>query len=53
MLEEPESRGGSRYVHHTLQAGHTLKMRGPRNHFKLDPDAQRYVFVAGASASLR
>ncbi|OQQ30408.1 cytochrome [Prescottella equi] len=47
VLEEPESRGGSRYVHHTLQAGHTLKMRGPRNHFKLDPDAQRYVFVAG------
>lgn len=47
VLEEPESRGGSRYVHHTLQAGDTVKMRGPRNHFKLDPDAERYVFVAG------
>ncbi len=47
VLEEPASRGGSRYVHRTLQAGHRLKMRGPRNHFKLDPDARRYIFVAG------
>jgi len=47
VLEEPESRGGSRYVHRTLQVGHTLKMRGPRNHFKLDAEARRYIFVAG------
>ena len=47
VREESESRGGSRYVHHTLEAGNTLKMRGPRNHFKLDPAAERYVFVAG------
>ena len=47
VLEESESRGGSRYVHRTLQAGDTLTLRGPRNHFRLDADADRYIFVAG------
>ncbi|GAA2381084.1 cytochrome P450/oxidoreductase [Nonomuraea africana] len=47
VLKEPESRGGSRYAHESLQVGQTLTMRGPRNHFRLDPAAGRYVLVAG------
>ncbi|UIR36294.1 cytochrome P450/oxidoreductase [Rhodococcus sp. DMF-1] len=47
VLLDPESRGGSRYVHEQLRVGGSLRIRGPRNHFALDPDAEHYVFVAG------
>ncbi|TKG72925.1 cytochrome P450/oxidoreductase [Prauserella endophytica] len=47
VLREPESRGGSRYVHERLRPGSTLTLRGPRNHFRLDPAARHYVLVAG------
>jgi ferredoxin-NADP reductase len=46
VLREPESRGGSARVHDSLAAGDTVTVRGPRNHFALEP-AERYVFVAG------
>lgn len=46
VLREPESRGGSRYVHDHLTVGTTVEIAGPRNHFALEP-ADRYVFVAG------
>ena len=47
VLKESDSRGGSRWVHETLQVGDTVRVRGPRNHFALDPTASRYIFVAG------
>ncbi len=47
VLNDPDGRGGSRYVHERLSVGDTVRVRGPRNHFKLVPDAQRYVLVAG------
>ena len=47
VLREPTSRGGSAHVHDKLRPGQTLRVRGPRNHFSLDPEAERYVFVAG------
>ncbi|HEY8372035.1 MAG TPA: cytochrome P450/oxidoreductase [Pseudonocardiaceae bacterium] len=47
VRKDPQSRGGSRYIHEQLAVAHTLRMRGPRNHFRLDPDAERYLFVAG------
>ncbi|MFC4003275.1 cytochrome P450/oxidoreductase [Prauserella oleivorans] len=47
VLRDPDSRGGSAYVHEELRPGSTLAMRGPRNHFRLDPSARHYVFVAG------
>ncbi|GLY65311.1 cytochrome P450/oxidoreductase [Amycolatopsis taiwanensis] len=47
VLREPESRGGSRYVHEELAPGQVLTMRGPRNHFRLDSSAGKYLFVAG------
>ncbi|MDN5914982.1 MAG: PDR/VanB family oxidoreductase [Pseudonocardia sp.] len=46
VLREPAGRGGSARVHETLHAGATVRVRGPRNHFALEPAGQ-YVFVAG------
>ncbi|MEV8568700.1 PDR/VanB family oxidoreductase [Streptomyces sp. NPDC051322] len=46
VLNEPSSRGGSRYVHTELRPGRTVTVVGPRNHFAL-VDAARYVFIAG------
>ena len=46
VLREPESRGGSAYVHEQLAEGSRVTVRGPRNHFAL-VSAPRYVFIAG------
>ncbi|MFE6685648.1 PDR/VanB family oxidoreductase [Streptomyces sp. NPDC057743] len=46
VLNEPSSRGGSRYIHTQLRPGHTLTASTPRNHFALE-DAPGYLFVAG------
>jgi ferredoxin-NADP reductase len=46
VLLDPNSRGGSRYVHENLEDAATVRVRGPRNHFPLI-DAPRYRFIAG------
>jgi ferredoxin-NADP reductase len=46
VLREPESRGGSAYVHERLRVGDQLEVGMPRNHFEL-VDARRYVLIAG------
>ena len=46
VLLDPNSRGGSRFVHENLGEGATVRVRGPRNHFPL-VDAPRYRFIAG------
>src|SRR6516225_9808725 len=46
VLLDPNSRGGSRYVHENLNEGAAVRVRGPRNHFPL-VDAPRYRFIAG------
>jgi len=46
VLLDPNSRGGSRYVHDNLNEGATVRVRGPRNHFPL-VDAPHYRFIAG------
>jgi ferredoxin-NADP reductase len=46
VLREPESRGGSSYVHDVLSEGESVRIRGPRNHFPLEK-AKRYLFIAG------
>ncbi len=46
VLREPTSRGGSAQVHDSLNAGDTIRVRGPRNHFPLR-EAKRYLFIAG------
>ncbi len=47
VLRESASRGGSTWVHDTLRAGMRLKIRGPRNHFRLDEEGRRAIFIAG------
>lgn len=46
VLRESAGRGGSAHVHDVLAEGDTVHVRGPRNHFPLEP-AKRYVFLAG------
>ncbi|WP_406423935.1 PDR/VanB family oxidoreductase [Streptomyces sp. NBC_00873] len=46
VLNEPASRGGSRYVHTQMRPGQPVTVSEPRNHFALE-DADAYVFVAG------
>lgn len=46
VLLDPDSRGGSQYVHDKLSEGVTVRVRGPRNHFPL-VRSQKYVFIAG------
>ncbi|MGV3653795.1 MAG: cytochrome P450/oxidoreductase [Noviherbaspirillum sp.] len=47
VLRDPDSRGGSTWVHDHVKAGDRLKIRGPRNHFRFDECAGKAVFVAG------
>lgn len=46
VLREPNSRGGSIFLHDRIEPGSALIARGPRNHFPLVP-RPRYLFVAG------
>lgn len=46
VLREPQSRGGSAFVHEKLAGFRRVRVRGPRNHFAL-PEAEHYRFVAG------
>ena len=46
VLRESAGRGGSEYVHGALALGTELRVRGPLNHFTLEP-APSYQFVAG------
>lgn len=48
ILREPESRGGSAWLHANAAVGAELKVRGPRNHFALEANTNApLVFVAG------
>lgn len=46
VLREPESRGGSTFIHDVLKEGMSVNVVGPRNHFKLEA-ASNYIFIAG------
>lgn len=46
VLLDPDSRGGSQFVHDKLHEGATVRVRGPRNHFPL-VGSPRYLFIAG------
>ncbi|MGD8430387.1 MAG: cytochrome P450, partial [Ectothiorhodospiraceae bacterium] len=47
VLREDESRGGSAFVHDRLGVGDEIRIRGPKNHFRLDEKADEYVLIAG------
>jgi cytochrome P450/ferredoxin-NADP reductase len=46
ILRDAAGGGGSVFVHDRLRAGDTVRVRGPRNNFKLVP-SPRYQFIAG------
>ncbi|MGW0182112.1 PDR/VanB family oxidoreductase [Nocardia sp. NPDC003345] len=46
VLRTPDSRGGSAWVHDTLQVGGLLEVEGPRRNFALET-AARHILVAG------
>ncbi|MDP2506371.1 PDR/VanB family oxidoreductase [Oceanobacter sp. 3_MG-2023] len=46
ILLEPESRGGSRYVHEQVQEGDVIAATKPKNSFALEA-AENYAFIAG------
>lgn len=46
VLREDGGRGGSRWVHDSLQIGDLVSIAGPRNNFALE-SAPSYLFVAG------
>jgi ferredoxin-NADP reductase len=46
VLLDPNSRGGSQFVHDKLHEGAAVRVRGPRNHFPL-VSSPRYLFIAG------
>jgi vanillate O-demethylase ferredoxin subunit len=47
VQKDPETRGGSRFVHETIRAGDVLTITPPRNNFVLAEDDQRFVLIAG------
>lgn len=47
VLRETAGRGGSAWLHDSLEVGHTVRVRGPRNHFAFAPVAGTpYLFLA-------
>ena len=46
IQRDAQGRGGSLYFCDHVQPGDRLQLSGPKNHFKLDEDAQRYVLIA-------
>ena len=44
---EENGRGGSRFLHEQVRAGHVLKIGLPRNHFPLNEQAATSVLIAG------
>ncbi|MEX5746248.1 2Fe-2S iron-sulfur cluster-binding protein [Massilia sp. X63] len=47
VKRDPNSRGGSRYMHEQLRVGALLELSGPRNHFPLLENAAHTVLIAG------
>lgn len=46
VRHQDASRGGSRYLHHVLQPGDTLRIGAPANLFPLHSDARQHLLVA-------
>ncbi|GAA0692261.1 PDR/VanB family oxidoreductase [Marinobacterium maritimum] len=47
ILNDPNSRGGSRQIHAELKAGAAVQISVPRNHFPLDLDAEHSLLIGG------
>ncbi len=46
VLRNADGRGGSAHVHDNLTEGQLVRVRGPRNNFRL-VEAEQYLFIAG------
>ena len=47
VLREENGRGGSAWMHANATPGARLRIRGPRNHFRLDETAAKLILIAG------
>lgn len=47
VLNDRNSRGGSRYVHEQLRVGQVMEISAARNHFRLNETAEHSVLLAG------
>lgn len=47
VLNDRNSRGGSRYVHEQLRVGQVIEISAARNHFRLNESAEHSVLLAG------
>jgi len=47
VLQEPSSRGGSRYLHEVLRPGDQLIALPPKNAFPMHPSARHSILIAG------
>ncbi|RZT39530.1 cytochrome P450/oxidoreductase [Cupriavidus agavae] len=47
VLREADSRGGSAWIHAHLRTGDRVRVRGPRNHFRLHESCRKAIFIAG------
>ncbi|WP_367353199.1 cytochrome P450/oxidoreductase [Achromobacter animicus] len=47
VLREEDGRGGSAWMHANATPGARLRIRGPRNHFRLDESASKLILIAG------
>lgn len=48
VYREPDGRGGSAWIADTVRVGSTLRLAGPRTHFRFDPpEGAPVAFVAG------
>lgn len=47
VKKEPQSRGGSSYLHDKARVGETFKISAPRNNFALVEDAPHVLLIAG------
>jgi vanillate O-demethylase ferredoxin subunit len=47
ILNDPNSRGGSKLIHASLQEGSRVQISAPRNHFPLDMHAAHSLLIGG------
>jgi cytochrome P450/ferredoxin-NADP reductase len=47
ILKEERGRGGSRFIHENLKTGEVIRIRGPKNHFRLRDYDTGYLLIAG------
>lgn len=47
VLKDPQSRGGSKSMHESVQEGDLLRISVPKNHFPLSHEAKHSILLAG------